>query len=144
MRLSGEHQQRLTKHYTDNTEAYQLYLKGRYHWNKRTGEGIRRGIDYFRQAIELDPRYALAYSGIADCYNYLGINTIGGLASSEVMPKAKAAAIKSLEIDDKLAEAHTSLAQTEFLYDCIGQSTIRSEVQRLVATRGPCAVNLFE
>ncbi|MEK6323138.1 MAG: tetratricopeptide repeat protein, partial [Acidobacteriota bacterium] len=117
LQLSGEQQKRLVKRHTDDNEAYQLYLKGRYYWNRRTEEGIKRGIEYFGQAIERDPNYALAYAGIADCYNYLGTNIVGGLASSDVMPKAKQAAMKALEIDDTLAEAHTSLAQTRFLYD---------------------------
>jgi tetratricopeptide (TPR) repeat protein len=117
LHLSGEQQKRLVKRHTDNNEAYQLYLKGRYYWNRRTEEGIKKGIEYFEQAIERDPNYALAYAGIADCYTQLGTNISGGLASHDVMPKAKQAAMKALEIDDTLAEAHTSLAQTRFLYD---------------------------
>jgi serine/threonine protein kinase/pimeloyl-ACP methyl ester carboxylesterase/tetratricopeptide (TPR) repeat protein len=117
LQLSGEQQKRLVKRHTDNNEAYQLYLKGRYYWNRRTEEGTKRGIEYFGQAIERDPSYALAYAGIADCYNNLGTNIVGGLASNDVMPKAKQAAMKALEIDETLAEAHTSLAQTRFLYD---------------------------
>ena len=117
LRLTGEQQKRLVNRYTDNADAYQLYLKGRYYWNRRTEEGIKRGVEYFGQAIERDPNYALAYAGIADCYTQLGTNISGGLASHDVMPKAKQAAMKALQIDDTLAEAHTSLAQTRFLYD---------------------------
>ena len=117
LHLSGEQEKRLVKRHTDNNEAYQLYLKGRYYWNRRTEEGIKRGVEYFGQAIERDPNYALAYAGIADCYTQLGTNISGGLASHDVMPKAKQAAMKAMEIDDTLAEAHTSLAQTRFLYD---------------------------
>ena len=69
--MTGEQKKRLTKTHTDSTEAYQLYLRGRYHWNKRTEEGLNRGIEYFNQAIEKDPTYALAYAGLADCYALL-------------------------------------------------------------------------
>jgi tetratricopeptide (TPR) repeat protein len=105
----------MTKRYTENAEAYQLYLKGRYHWNKRTGEGLNRGIQYFQQAIEKDPGYALAYSGLADCYNLLSL--YGALPPKEAMPKAKAAAQQGLEIDESLAEAHNSLAYAKLYYD---------------------------
>ena len=108
LKLTGEEKRRLSKHYTEDIEAYQAYLKGRYFWNKRTGEGIKKGIGYFRQAIEVDPLYALAYAGLADSYNLLGI--YGDARPKEIFPKAKAAAVRALEIDDTLAEAHTSLA----------------------------------
>ena len=118
LKLSGADQLRLTKNYTDNAEAYQLYLKGRYYWNKRTEEGLRKGIEYFQNAIGRDPNYALAYSGLADCYNSFGFSfDVGSLPPSDAIPKAKAAAAKALEIDDTLAEAHTSLAYTKQLYD---------------------------
>nr|MDQ5872187.1 protein kinase [Acidobacteriota bacterium] len=107
-RLTGEEKKRLTKLYTENAEAYGLYLKGRYHWNKRTGEDIQKGIGYFQQAIEKDPTYALAYAGLADSYAIL--YQYAGLPSSETFPKAKAAASKALEIDDSLAQAHATLA----------------------------------
>src|SRR5262249_37479703 len=68
LKFSGAEQSRLTKHYTENPEDYQLYLKGRYHWTKRTPEATQKGIEYFQQAIEKDPSYALAYAGLADCY----------------------------------------------------------------------------
>jgi TolB-like protein/Tfp pilus assembly protein PilF len=107
-RLTGEEKKRLTKRYTENAEAYGLYLKGRYHWNKRTGEDIQKGIGYFQQAIEKDPTYALAYAGLADCYAILFY--YAELPASEAFPKAKAAALKALEIDDTLAQAHAALA----------------------------------
>jgi DNA-binding winged helix-turn-helix (wHTH) protein/tetratricopeptide (TPR) repeat protein len=109
LRLTDEEKQRLTKRYTDNTEAYQLYLKGRYFLNKITPEGIKKGVEYFEQAIEKDPVYALAYSGLADCYIVLGSWQI--LPANESFPKARAAAERALQIDDSLAEAHTSLAR---------------------------------
>jgi len=114
-KLSGEEHKRLTKRHTHDTEAYRYYLKGRFYWNKRTEENFRRGIENFRQAIELDPNYALAYAGLADSYILLGF--YGAEAPNEVMPKAKAAAVKALELDDSLAEAHNSLAYIHFTYE---------------------------
>ena len=116
VQLSGQEQQQLTKRYTENAEAYQLYLRGRYFWNKRTPEGVKKGLEYFRQAIEKDPGYALAYSGVADSYA-VGNGTYLGLAASEAREKAKAAAKKALEIDKSLAEAHTTLADGLSYYD---------------------------
>jgi len=101
--------------HSDNPEAYQLFLQGRYLWNKRTEEGFTRGIEYFTRALAKDPNYALAYSGLADCYNLLGI--WGVLPPHEAMPKVKDAAVHALTIDDSLAEAHTSLAMATWVYD---------------------------
>src|SRR5260370_3937786 len=116
--LTGSEKQAIAKHPTANPEAYELYLKGRFFWNKRTGADLRRAIDYFNQAIEKDPKYALAYSGLADCYSSLGFGfDVGSLVPKEAMPKAKTAALKALEMDDTLAEAHTSLAFTKLNYD---------------------------
>jgi len=108
----------ITKKYTNSNEAYQLYLKGRFHWNKRNEQDMQRSIEYFQQTIEQDPNFALAYSGLADAYDLLGVSdAIGGLPPNEAMPKAKAAALKALEIDDTLAEAHVSLAHVNYYYD---------------------------
>ncbi len=115
LKLTGEDKKRLTKRYTENIEAFQLYLKGRYYWNKRTGQGLKKGIEYFQQAIEKDPTYALAYAGLADCYNLLSL--YGVFPPKETMPRAKAAAMRALEIDNTLAEAHTSLAYAKLYYD---------------------------
>jgi TolB-like protein/Tfp pilus assembly protein PilF len=115
LRLSGDDQKRLTKRYTDNTEAYQLYLKGRYYWNKRTEETIKRGIDYFQQAIDKDPNYALAYAGLAD--SYVVLQYYSRLAPQELQLKAKDAARKALELDDTLAEAHNSLGSVFWDHD---------------------------
>ncbi len=93
--------------------AYEAYLKGRYHWNKRTPEGIKTAIEYFQQSIEKDPNYALAYAGLADCY----VVNVNPSPPREKMPKAKAAATKALQLDDTLAEAHTSLASVLTKYD---------------------------
>jgi eukaryotic-like serine/threonine-protein kinase len=115
LKLTGAEQKLLTRRYTENTEAYQLYLKGRYYWNRRTEESLKRGIQFFNQAIEKDLNFALAYAGRADCYNSLGIMTY--LAPGEAFPQSKAAATKALELDENLAEAHTSLAFVHFRYD---------------------------
>ena len=97
LRLTGEEKQRLTKRYTENAEAYQLYLKGRYYWNKGTEEGGTKAVEYFQQAIEKDPGYALAYSGLAD--TYIQLSAFTWLPPREAIPKSKAAALKALEID---------------------------------------------
>jgi DNA-binding winged helix-turn-helix (wHTH) protein/TolB-like protein/Tfp pilus assembly protein PilF len=115
LKLSGEEQKRLTKRYTDNPEAYQLYLKGRYFWNKRTEDGFNRGIAQFKQAVEKDSNYALAYAGLAD--SYIGLTFYNFAAPNETMPKAKEAAMKALAIDNALAEAHASLAHVLMNYD---------------------------
>jgi serine/threonine protein kinase len=115
LKLSGAQRKQLAKRYTDNTEAYQLYLRGRFYWNKRTEEGLKRGIDYFQQAINTDPKYALAYTGLADSYNVFA--SYSALAPKDAFPKSKAAALRALDMDDKLAEAHASLAFVLFGYD---------------------------
>ena len=115
LKLTGTDRRLLLKRHTENTEAYHAYLKGRYQWNKRTEEGLKRGIEHFQQAIDLDPVYALAYTGLADCYAVLG--TFGGQEPRAAFPKAKAAAARALEIDPTLAEAHTSSAFVTQLYD---------------------------
>ncbi|MBA2527804.1 MAG: protein kinase [Pyrinomonadaceae bacterium] len=115
LRLTGEEQRRLTQRYTENTEAYQLYLKGRYHLNRLTDDGFMKGREYFQQAIDKDPNYALAYAGLADAYNMLsGFNV---LSPKECYPSARTAAMKALALDDKLAEAYTSLGTVKLTYD---------------------------
>jgi TolB-like protein/Flp pilus assembly protein TadD len=114
-KLSGTDEQKVAKTYTANPEAYQLYLKGLYHWNKRTGEALKTSIDYFNQAIEKDPNYAQAYAGMALAYVLLPEYSAGKPAES--MEKAKAAARKALELDDTLAEAHTALAYSLYSYE---------------------------
>jgi TolB-like protein/DNA-binding winged helix-turn-helix (wHTH) protein/tetratricopeptide (TPR) repeat protein len=103
------------KHYTENVEAYQLYMKGRFHLLKGIGSETETGIAYFQQAIGVDPNYALAYTGLADAYRG---RTVGGeMPSAEFMPKARAAALRAIEIDDTLAEAHANLGHIMFWYD---------------------------
>jgi serine/threonine protein kinase/Flp pilus assembly protein TadD len=113
-KLSGADEQKLAKNYTANAEAYQLYLKGMYEWKKHTLEDLQKGIEYFNQAIELDPNYALAYQGLSGSYGVLG-NAY--LPPNENFPKAKAYAAKALAIDDTLSEAHTAMGADRLLYD---------------------------
>jgi len=108
LKLTGEQQQRLTQRDTTNPEAYQFYLRGRYYWNKRTAENLKKAIEQFQQAADKDPNYALAYVGLADCY--LLLEDYVGTPASETYPKAKAFAQRALQLDSSLAEAHTSLA----------------------------------
>ena len=115
LRLTGAEKKKLRKRSTENTEAYQLYLKGRYQWNKRTEESLKKGIGLFRDAIEADPSFASAYAGLADSFVTLSTNV--PLPPGETMPKAKAAAQRALEIDDTLAEAWVSSASVKFWYD---------------------------
>jgi serine/threonine-protein kinase len=114
-KLSGTEEQRVAKTYTTNPEAYQLYLKGLFHWNKRTAEALKTSVDYFNQATEKDPNYAQAYAGMALAYVLFPIYSAGNPAESRA--KGKAAARKALELDDTLAEAHTALAHALFSYD---------------------------
>ncbi|HEX3248775.1 MAG TPA: protein kinase [Pyrinomonadaceae bacterium] len=108
LRVSPDEKQNLKKRFTENTGAYQFYLQGRFFWNKRSEQGLKTAIKYFEQAIENDPRYALAWAGIADSYSLLG--EFGNIPRKELYPKARAAVNKALEIDNRLAEVHTSLA----------------------------------
>ena len=115
VRLSEEEQKRLTKRYTENTEAYQLYLKGRFYWNKYTEEGFRKSIEYFKQAVEKDPNYALAYSGLADSYSLLGEMSLA--PPHEVFPQGRGYAEKALALDETVAPAHVSLGIVKLFYD---------------------------
>jgi serine/threonine protein kinase/Tfp pilus assembly protein PilF len=115
LKLSGEQKQRLTKRHTDNSDAYQEYLKGRYHWNKRTREGLLKGIEQFNKAIDLDPNYALAHAGLADSYNIIA--SYSSSPPSDAFPKARSAATRALSLDNTLTEAHISLAFVLFGYD---------------------------
>jgi len=114
-RLSGAEQQKITKDYTANTEAYQLYLKGRFHILRLTPPEVQKGIDYFKQAIEIDPNYALAFVGISAANRSLALAS--EMNPKEFLPKSKAAAQKAINIDDGLAESHTALGISMFWYD---------------------------
>jgi TolB-like protein/Tfp pilus assembly protein PilF len=128
-KIEGAEKKLLTKRTTENVEAYQLYLQGLYYWNKWTQADFRRAVDYFSEAVQKDPRYALSYAGLADTYSQLG--DAGYLPPSEAWPKAKAAAMQALEIDDTLAEAHTSLGlvKEHFEWDWAGAE---QEFQRAI------------
>ena len=115
LNLAGAETKGITKKYTNSNEAYQLYLKGRYYFAKRTKEGIDRGIDSYQQAIALDPNFALAYARIAEAYNQ--VPSYPYASPKEAIPKAKAAAQQALQIDPTLAEAHTALANSLVVYD---------------------------
>jgi serine/threonine protein kinase/Flp pilus assembly protein TadD len=111
LRLTGEEKKRATKRYTDDAEAYQLYLRGRYHWNQGTIAGFKKAIEYFQQAFAKDQKYALAQAGLADSYLFLGSYLV------ETIPEAKVAALKALELDPTLAEAHVSLGHIKLWLD---------------------------
>src|SRR2546425_1581696 len=128
-KLTGSEQHVIAARPTANTEAHQLYLKGRFFWNKRTGGDLKKSIDYFEQAIAADPNYALAYAGVADGYVWLPGYTAG--TPRDCYAKAMAAAKKALELDDTLAEAHTSLAIAIWLYD-FDFSQANREFQRAI------------
>ncbi|MGB2769724.1 MAG: protein kinase [Candidatus Zixiibacteriota bacterium] len=115
VKLLGDEKEKMLKRYTSNLEAYDLYLKGRYHWNRRTPESLEKAVAHFEKVIKKDPEYALAYAGLADCYSML--EQVDVLPAKEAFPKAKALACKALEIDETLAEAHTSLAYVLWSYD---------------------------
>jgi TolB-like protein len=114
-RLTGEQAQMMMKSYTANAEAYQIYLKGRYHWNKRTAGDFKQAIDYFKQAIGVDPNYALAYSGLSDSYALLPLYDY--VPPREYIAPAKKAALRAVALDDNLAEAHVSLANVLNSYE---------------------------
>jgi eukaryotic-like serine/threonine-protein kinase len=115
LQLTRVEKKRLTRHHTEDAEAYRLYLKGRHHWNRWTEEGFYKAIEYFQQAVEKDPGYALAYTGLADSYVLLGWNSY--LPPKEAFPKGKVAATAAVRLDPDLAEAHTSVAALFWLYD---------------------------
>lgn len=117
LQLTGQDRTRLAWRRTHNVAAYQAYLRGRHAWNRRLEAGFRQAIRYVEEAIAADPAYALPYAGLADCWALLGIAEYGGVPPRDGMPKAKSAAQKALEIDDHLAEAHTSLAHVMGFYD---------------------------
>jgi serine/threonine-protein kinase len=116
MKLTGEEKSRLTKRFTEDTEAYRLYLRGRYHWIRRTPDNLKKGVEYFQHAIAKDPAYALAYSGLADCYSILALFSV--VASKAGFARAKAAAAAAAALDPDLAEGHASMAFIRAYFDC--------------------------
>src|SRR6266478_5169542 len=129
-KITGSEKSLITKTPTVNPEAHELYLKGRFFWNKRTGTDLLKSIDYFKQAVEKDQKYALAYAGLADAYVLLP--PYGAASPSESFPHAEAAARKALELDDTLAEAHASLGQFLLFYDLDFAGSTR-EFERAIA-----------
>ena len=115
--LTPEDQERLARNPAVAPEGYENYLKGRYYWNKRSDENLTRAIGYFEEATHQDPQYALAYAGLSDCYAIISAEIFGTMPAADAAPKAKAAALRALEIDPKLSEAETSLATVKFNYD---------------------------
>ena len=115
VRLTGVEKERLTKHYTDNTEAYQLYLMGRYHLNRLTDDGFLKSLEYFQRAVVLDENFALAHAGVAESYNALG--TFSVRPPKDVYPKARSASLTAVKLDDTIAQSHTALAVVNLVYD---------------------------
>lgn len=114
LELTHEQRSRLAKHHTEDPEAYRAYVSGRYHWNKRTPEGLKKAIELFQEGIDRDPSYALAYAGLAESYGVLGTYY---MPPNDVYPKARAAASRALELDDSLVEAYTTLGAVRMVYD---------------------------
>lgn len=114
-KLAGEERRLLARHDTENINAYRLYIEGRAYWNRRNLDGLKKSIVYFEQALQLDPQYARAYSGMAD--SYITLSDYDVMPAREAYPKAQEAALKALAIDDTLVEAHTSLAMIKASYD---------------------------
>ena len=115
LKLTGAETLKFTKRSTENPSAYEAYMKGRYFWNKRTDSGLKKGLDYFQQAIKLDPGFAEAYVGVADSYATLGLYAV--LPPKEAFPAAKEAGTRALQMDDSLAAAHATLGFINFYYD---------------------------
>ena len=130
LRISGETDRRLRKRYTESAAAYQLYLKGRHHWNRRTAEGIERAIFFFESAIDTDAMYAPAYSGLADCYIALASRDL--YPSLQLFPKAESAAQRALELDGELAEAHASMGA---IHEVFHWNWARAEEEYVTALR---------
>jgi len=128
LKLTPEEESVLTRRYTENTDAYQLYLRSRFHALKYTGEGMQKGLEYAQQAVAADPDYGLAYAALANVY---GAQLFVGVPKAEALPKARAAALRALELDDSLAEAHSSLASVRWVleWDWLGAE---EEYQRAI------------
>lgn len=117
VKLTPQEETRLANARPVNAEAHELYLKGRYYWNKRTPDALKKSLEYFQSAVAKDPNYALGYAGMADAYAMLGASSYMVLPAKQAYPKAEAAAMKALRLDSTLAEAHTCLAWSKFVFD---------------------------
>ena len=133
--LSRNEERQSNKHYTQSAEAFHLYLKGRYHWNRFTQRELEKAIEYYNQAVRKDPTYALAYSGLADCYSVLGLNY---QSPADSFPKAREAATRALQIDEMLSEAHTSLGAVKLFYEWNWEEAER-ELKRGLDLNSTCA-----
>ncbi len=134
LRLTGEEKKKVAKRHTQNVQAYQLYMKGRFCWNRRTPESFRQAIEYFNQATQLDPGYALAHSGLADCFSLLSF--YGALPARVGYQRARASAARALELDDALAEAHASLAYALLYHGWDGEGAERAFQRALALNPG--------
>jgi TolB-like protein/Tfp pilus assembly protein PilF/tRNA A-37 threonylcarbamoyl transferase component Bud32 len=132
VKLLGGKKEPLVKNYTSNSQAYHLFLQGRYFWNKRTTDDLKKAIDYFNQAVELDPHYALAYAGLADAYGTLAFYE--ARPPKETFSQAEAAAMKALEIDETLAETHSALGLIRMYYDWDWKAA-EAELKRAIQTK---------
>jgi serine/threonine-protein kinase len=141
LRLGDDEKNRLAKHYTENVEAYQLYLTGRFHVFKLTPKEVQRGISYFEQAIALDQRYALAYAGLADAHRSLALGS--EFPPTDSLLKAKVAAERAVELDGSLSEAHTALAMTIFWFDWNWQLAEDHFQRALVLDPNSASAHLF-
>ncbi|HUE81242.1 MAG TPA: tetratricopeptide repeat protein, partial [Pyrinomonadaceae bacterium] len=141
VRLSGSDVRKLARNYPGNAEAYQLYLKGRYHVLKLTPAETQRGISYLQQAIQIDPNYALAYIGLSEAYRSLAL--AGEMIPTEFLPKAKTAALKAIELDNALSEGHTALGVTMFWYDWDWQGAENQYKQALDLNPNSADAHLF-
>jgi eukaryotic-like serine/threonine-protein kinase len=117
LHITGEESRALPKHGTENTDAYQLYLRGRYYWDKRTVSDFSKALQYFQQSLDLDPGYALAQTGVADCFDLLGLGIYNGMPPSEALPKAKAAIAKAFQLDSSLGAAYTTRGHMNNSYE---------------------------
>jgi non-specific serine/threonine protein kinase len=140
LHLSGADKSRMAQRSTENGQAYQLYLRGRYYWNKRTAESGAKAIEYFQQAIELDPTYALAYSGLSDAYSITFFNDLT-LSQSESAAKSRAPALKAIELDPSLAEAHASMGNVLAIFD-LDFKGAEAEFRQALAANPGYATNL--
>ena len=136
LHLSGEQRQQLAKRYTDNVEAYKLYLKGRFFWNKFTPDGLEKAIDYYKQAIVLDPNYALAYTGLSVAYNVQG--AFGVVPPAQTWIDARRTAQRAVDLDDTLAEAHSALGGVKLLYEWDWVAA-EKELKRAIELNPNCA-----
>lgn len=139
LRITGDEQRHLRKRYTENTEAYQAYLMGIFFWNKRSKEGLNKAVEYFRQAIEKDPAYALAYAGLSDTYFLIAYREFDPLRRREGYEKSRAAALRALELDSFVAEAHTALGTVKVKHDRDAVGAERS-FERAITINPNCAM----